>query len=233
MKVLEYELNALRLELLEMASLVLSQINKCRFALENHDLNVASEVIHTEKKINSYELKIDKDCEQLIALHTPVATDLKFVLASLKINYNLERIGDHIVAIAKYIINSNSSFNGEIVEKFDLYKIIDLAQEMVEITHNAIKNDDSQEVRKIFLMDENLDSANDKASEIVLKLIEEGYSASSAIATLSIIRKLERVGDHTKNIAEEIIFYTDQKVLKHHPKKIQKLKNKLSGENQE
>lgn len=228
MKVLEHEIQALRDELVAMSNLVYTQISKCKEAIENQDMNLASEVIHSEKKVNSYELKIDKDCENLLALYTPVASDLKFVLACLKINYNLERIGDHISAIARYTLEATSTLSSEITTRFNLYPTLDLAMEMVEISIDAIKNDDSQEVRKVFLMDDQLDHFNSEATKIVEHLINEGKDISACIATLSLIRKLERIGDHTKNIAEELIFYIDAKVVKHRPKRIRKIKEKLS-----
>jgi len=224
MKILEHELHELRAELTAMADLVHTQIVKCKEAFEKYDMDLASEIIHSEKKVNSYELKIDKDCENILALHTPVANDLKFVIAALKISYNLERIGDHVVALAKYIRNITSPLSPELVSHFRILETIDLALEMVDITIDSIKSDDSKEVRKLFLLDDSMDEVNDRAASLAVELIAQNEDPAKCIAALSIIRKLERVGDHTTNIAEELIFYTDAKVIKHNRKRIEKIK---------
>ena len=100
---LEIELSNLRTEVLNMWTLVRSQLVKARQAVSDNDRDLAHEILQTEKRINALELKIDKDCENIIALFNPVAVDLRFVLANLKINSNLERIADIAEGIAKYV----------------------------------------------------------------------------------------------------------------------------------
>src|SRR5476649_3054386 len=103
---LENEINALKKELISMWILVQSQLNKAKEAMVQFDKDLAREVLIKEKRVNSYELKIERDCENIFALYCPVAIDLRFILAVLKINNNLERIGDIAEGIAKYIIQS-------------------------------------------------------------------------------------------------------------------------------
>src|ERR1700744_6591396 len=108
---LENEITTLKKELVSMWILVQSQLNNAKEAMVNFDKDLAREVLVKEKRINSFELKIDRDCENIFALHCPVAVDLRFLLAALKINTNLERIGDIAAGIAKYVVDSTVNFN--------------------------------------------------------------------------------------------------------------------------
>src|SRR5690606_5230506 len=103
---IEPELQALRENLLDMLSMVKSQMEKCRKAIQDNDQKLAGEVIEDERRINGQELAIDRDCENILALHTPVATDLRLVLATLKITNDLERIADSAKSLAKVLKES-------------------------------------------------------------------------------------------------------------------------------
>src|SRR5216684_6394240 len=112
---LETELQSLKAEAINMWSLVNSQLSKARQAFITFDKDLAREVVLKEKRVNGSELKIDRDCENIFALFCPVAIDLRFLLAVLKINSNLERIGDIAEGIAKYIIDADGPFSDEMV----------------------------------------------------------------------------------------------------------------------
>src|ERR1700757_1395148 len=105
---IEHEIGSVKKELVNMWILVQSQLNKAKEAMVNFDKDLAREVLVKEKRVNSFELKIDRDCENIFALHCPVAIDLRFLLAALKINTNLERIGDIAAGVAKYVIDSTA-----------------------------------------------------------------------------------------------------------------------------
>src|SRR6056297_2554691 len=102
---------------LEMLHLCRKQLENAREAFFNHDNDLAEEVLHTENRVNALDLKIDRDCERFIALHNPVASDLRFVLALRKINFDLERIGDHAFGISKYIIEVDTPIEPRLLEK--------------------------------------------------------------------------------------------------------------------
>ncbi len=116
MSQLEIELKELKTEVINMWNLVHAQLVKSNVAMVNFDKDLAREVMQREKRVNGSELKIDRDCENIFALLTPVAVDLRFVLAVLKINSNLERIGDIAEGIAKYIIDAEVTFTKELLE---------------------------------------------------------------------------------------------------------------------
>jgi phosphate transport system protein len=169
-----------------------------------------------EKRVNSFELKIDRDCENIFALHCPVAVDLRFLLAALKINTNLERIGDIAAGVARYVIESPVNFDAAILESTSILRMYDEATNIVTDTRTAFENEDTALARSVFKHDEVLDVVNRNATNIIAEVIKTGaVGVSEALFMLSIIRKLERIGDQSKNIAEEIIFYVEAKILKH------------------
>src|SRR6202007_1137756 len=120
---IETEITALKKELGNMWMLVQSQLNKAKDAMVNFDKDLAREVLVKEKRVNSFELKIDRDCENILALHCPVAVDLRFLLATLKINTNLERIGDIAAGIAMYVVESSVNFSVPTLEKISLIRM--------------------------------------------------------------------------------------------------------------
>ncbi|MFI5188410.1 MAG: phosphate signaling complex PhoU family protein, partial [Chitinophagales bacterium] len=169
--------------------------------------------------VNGLELKIDRDCENIFALLTPVAVDLRFVLAILKINSNLERIGDIAEGSAKYIIDAEQTFKEELLDATKTITMYDEAITILETTLRAFETEDTALARSVFKKDESLDKININASSATAEYLKaHPEDITQALYNFSIIRKLERVGDQSKNIAEEIIFYLEAKVLKHRDK---------------
>ncbi|MDB4926803.1 phosphate signaling complex protein PhoU [Mucilaginibacter sp.] len=213
---LENEITALKAELVNMWILVQSQLNKAKEAMVQFDKDLAREVLVKEKRVNSFELKIDRDCENIFALHCPVAIDLRFLLAALKINTNLERIGDIAAGIALYVVESSVNFDAAALEKTSLIRMYDEAVNILMDTRTAFEKEDTVLARSIFKRDDVLDAINDNSPNTVGDIIKADInSLPEALYILSIIRKLERIGDQSKNIAEEIIFYVEAKILKH------------------
>lgn len=217
---LEEELVQLKSEITNMWGMVISQLRKTREALFNFDNDLAREVVATEKRVNSLELKIDRDCENIFALFNPVAVDLRTVLAILKINNNLERSGDIAEGIAKYIIFAEQPFDQTLLEKTQILRMYDETNAILEEGLKAFETEDTRLARSIFKRDELVDEINIKANAVVAEFIRSHPDKiEEALYLISMIRKLERVGDHCKNIAEEIIFNIEAKVLKHKSKK--------------
>jgi len=216
---LDNEIQQLKLEVISMWEMVLSQLHKAEEALKNMDRDLAREVILTEKRVNAFELKIDRDCEDIIALFAPVAIDLRFVLAVLKINMNLERTGDIAEGIGKFVMDIPQDFDARLFEITRVLEMYQQGNEMIIDVMNAFEEEDTSLARKVFKKDDLLDEINKNAATIVADFIKDNPSKiESALYILSTIRKLERVGDQAKNMAEEIIFYSEAKVLKHKPK---------------
>ena len=213
---LESELQQLKNNLVEMWTLVKTQLSKAKEALIKEDKDLAREVVSQEKRVNAFELSIDKDSENIFALFNPVAIDLRLVLAVIKINNNLERQGDCAKGIAKFVIDIDDSFDKNLLK---ITRILDMFDEnIVMLTEliEAFEKEDGIIARKIFKRDELLDQIDEESTSILAKYIADHINnTGQALKILSIIKKLERAGDHSKNIAEEIIFYAEAKVLKH------------------
>lgn len=217
---LDIELKKLKEDMTEMFRIVLSQLEKAKVALVTLDKDLAREVIINEKRVNSFELKLDRDCENIIALFNPVAVDLRFLLASLKINSNLERIGDIADGIAKFALNIRFTLEKDLLEKTKLIEMYETANLMLSDVMTSYETEDTKLARSVFKRDEELDGINANANAAVTDFIREHNDRiNQSLYALSAIRKLERVGDQCKNIAEEIIFYIEAKVLKHSLKK--------------
>src|ERR1700760_53256 len=137
---LELEIEAVKSELVSMWMLVQSQLNKAKEAMTTYDKDIAHEVLVKEKRVNSFELKIDRDCENVFALHCPVAVDLRFLLAALKINTNLERIGDIAAGVAKYVIESPVNFDAAALESTSLLRMYDEAVNILIDPRTAFEN---------------------------------------------------------------------------------------------
>lgn len=212
----ETEIRDVKSEVINMWQLVLSQLTKAKEAMLSFDKDLAREVMAREKRVNALELKIDRDCENIFALYCPVAIDLRFLLAVLKINTNLERIGDIADGIARYIANSPVNFNKDFLLSSRLIEMYNGSISILSDTQAAFEFENTILARTIFSRDDVLDTINKNADDNISKYIHEDINnIKEALNILSIIRKLERVGDQSKNIAEEIIFYVEAKVLKH------------------
>jgi len=217
---LEEELTFLKSEITEMWQMVISQLQKTRESMLQFDKDLARQVVATEKRINSLELKIDRDCENIFALFNPVAVDLRTVLAILKINNNLERSGDIAEGMAKYIIFADQPFDQALVESTQILRMYDESTSILEEVLTTFENEETKLARSVFKRDELVDEINFKATAVVADYIRtHPEKIEQGLYLISMIRKLERIGDHCKNIAEEIIFNVEAKVLKHKGKK--------------
>ena len=223
---LQEELKNLRGSLSEMALLVRKQLKKSVCALLDEDEDLANDVLNNEKRVNAFELNIDRECEQIFTLLTPVAHDMRFVFSTLKINADLERIGDYAEGIATLVLLGKKSFDKDLIRQIGVKGMFDTSLQMMDDVTQAYNNDDTRLARSIFSKDLELNEVNRNASGIAEEYIKKNLDRiQQALLIVSVIRKLERVGDHITNIAEEIIFYKEAKVLKH--------VDKRSGEQEE
>lgn len=220
MKHLETELKLLNDNIIELMFLVKNQLEKGQKALDNFDEELAHQIMANEKRVDSLELKIDRDCENILALHNPVAVDLRFVIAAFKINSDLERIGDHANSIAKYIVDFGRRVDDKTIKKMRMEEMYNTSIKMLSNVFDAYISEDTTLARKVFKLDKTLNEINREVSERTAALIKNDIEQTQNYLYLfSIIRKLERVGDLTKNVAEELIFYIEAKVLKHQKKR--------------
>jgi phosphate transport system protein len=216
MPAIEPELQALKDNLLDMLSLVRGQIQKCKDAIDKKDVSLAEEVMDDERKVNIQELAIDRDCESILALYTPVASDLRLVLATLKITNDLERIGDNAKSLAKFLLSNLHKNNMNWLSEFHVTEMLDVLLAMLKDMGEALRKEDTRMAVKTAKRDEVLNEFNKKAFKTTAELIKQHPDeARSLLILFSLIRDLERAGDLTKNIAEEIVFHIDAKIVKH------------------
>ncbi|HBK71055.1 MAG TPA: phosphate transport system regulatory protein PhoU [Flavobacteriaceae bacterium] len=204
----------------EMLILCKSQLDKAKEAFLNHDSDLAEEVMHTENRVNALGLKIEKDCIRFIALFTPVAKDLRLIMTVLKISSDLERIADHAYNISRYVVDEELQIKPHLFEVLDFEKMYETIDSMFDHITFAYTEKDVKTARKVFKKDKILDKINYKSIQVIETEIKKDTAIiKQALLLSSVIKKLERVGDLIKNIAEDIIFYIDAEVVKHQKKK--------------
>jgi phosphate transport system protein len=217
MKHQEKEMQALKDEVSRMWKLVLSQLEKAKQSFMNGDVALAREVASREKRVDAFELKIDSDCENYIALFSPVAVDLRLVLSLIKISFTLERIADFAEGIARHVIEEDGNKpDARIIEELQMEKIFDTLIAMLSDSFVALESENTRISGKIMSKDDEIDILYRRSLDILTNYLQENPAMiRSGLKTFLLIRKLERIGDHCSNIVEEIVFYVDAKVLKH------------------
>ena len=217
MKHTEKELRLLKEEVSQMWRLVLSQLEKSRQAFLNNDIELAREIASREKRVDAFELKIDSDCENYIALYSPVAIDLRLVLSLIKISITLERIGDFAEGIARHVIEDDcNKVAPQLIEELQIEKMFDTLISMLSDSFIALESENTKISGKILAKDDEIDTLYHSAIEILSTHMQTTPSIiRCGLKLILLIRKLERIGDHCSNIVEEIVFYVDAKVLKH------------------
>ena len=216
MKHTEKELSALKENVSEMWRLVLSQLEKAKQAFLENDLERAREVISREKRVNTLELKIDSDCENYIALFSPVAIDLRLVLSLIKISGTLERIGDFADGIARHVIEEECQAAAALKEELQIEAMFDAVISMLSDSYVTLESENTRLSGRILLKDNAVDEIYRRAVDVLAAVVAaDPKQALCALKTMLIVRKIERIGDHCSNIVEEIVFYIDAKVLKH------------------
>jgi len=220
-KFVENELQTIKLEVNGMWSLVVQQMENAYLAVNTADRQLATSVVAREKRVNAFELKIDSDIEDFIALYNPVAIDLRFALAMLNISNNLERIGDYAESIARFVIRTEINDDcRQIIEKMQLGKMYETVIRMFTATFDALKQRDINAAKAILEQDDALDAMNHDALDRLTQYATEHPETVRLCLELSaIFRKLERAGDHINNLAEETIYYIDAEVVKHNRNK--------------
>ncbi len=217
------ELKDLRQDVLKMGIFAQEAIYKSIESLKNRDGELAKSVIEHDTQIDRLELVIDEKCIDLIALHQPLAQDLRFITVGMKLNSELERIADIAVDIAQRVL--------EIVDKpllkplVDIPKLTVIAQNMVKMAVDSFINGDVELAKKAILTDGEADNLRNAITRELIEdyMAKDASTALRAVQLLLIARFLERICDHATNIAEDVIYMVQAEVVKHHPENLQKL----------
>lgn len=216
MPAIEPELQALKDNLLDMLTLVINQLDKCSDAIKKNEVSLAEDVLDDEKKVNAQEIAIDRDCESILALFTPVATDLRLVLATLKITNDLERIGDNAKSVARFFTANNDRNSRKYLKEFNMEGMLKVVVSMLKDMREALQTSDSRLAIKTAKKDEQLNDMHKETFKITADLIKQNPEDAKTLLTLfTLAKNLERAGDLTKNIGEELVFHMEAKVMKH------------------
>lgn len=213
-RLLDEHLEKLKTRVIKMCSLVDEQVQFAIKAVENNDLELAQSVIDRDKKVNKYDVKIDKICQKIFALAQPVAMDLRYIMSSLTINSNLERIGDIAVNIAENIILIKQK--PEYYQNTKLEEMFNLTKRMLKNSIDAFIGGNPELAKEVIISDDIVDKLNVENHQILKSIMKQNPdNIESAVALLVISRELERLADHSTNIAEDVFFIVEAQMIKH------------------
>jgi len=208
------ELEKLKKKILSLGALVEERVYLAIKAIESKDPDLATRIIRSDYEIDETEVEIEEECLKVLALHQPVAIDLRFIIAVIKINNDLERIGDEAVNIAERIQSmakrSNYSFN------FDYTEMAEIAAAMLKQSLDALVNLDIDTAFRVITMDDDVDNIQGNAYSQIKQAMREHPEEMTYLINLYLIsRHLERVADHATNIAEEVIYLIEGEIVRH------------------
>ena len=210
----EGELQTLQQLLLRMGGLVEQQIARAIESLVERDSDLARDVIERDREVNQLDILIDEECLKVIALHQPAAGDLRLVTTALKINTDLERIGDMAVNICERAIELNEE--PTLKPYIDIPRMAKEAQAMVRTSLDSFVQRDTELAEQVIDQDDVVDAlAHQLYRELLSYMAEDPKTISRATKILLISKYLERIADHATNIAEMVVFMVDGKMIRH------------------
>jgi phosphate transport system protein len=191
------------------------RVNRIRQAVEERDQDLAKEVMRLDHEIDDMEVEIEEECLKIIALHQPVAADLRFLVAVIKINNDLERIGDQVVNIAQRVATIAKRPSPPF--QFDYSEMAEKAENMLRMSLDSLVNQDLDVAIKVLHTDDEVDKVKDEAYDRIKQAIADGVTDDIGymINLLLISRHIERLADHATNIAEEVIYTIEGEIVRH------------------
>jgi phosphate transport system protein len=211
----EEELQGLKNRLLTMGALVEERVHQAVRALIDRQLEEAEQVIRSDQDVNTLQIEIDDRCLKLLALQQPIATDLRLITAAMKINADLERIGDQAVNIAENVIKLLPQ--APLKPLIDIPRMAELAEKMTRDALDAFVRKDPDLARNVLQRDDEVDNLKDQVfRELLTYMMADPGTIQRALALILISRNLERIADHATNIAEDVIFLVEAKDVRHH-----------------
>jgi phosphate transport system protein len=189
-------------------------LQKAVKALRFRDVNLAEEIIAGDEAINEMEVEIEEECLKILALHQPVAVDLRFIVAVIKINNDLERVGDMAVNIAERVLVVAKARPVSLPFDFDGMAL--KVENMLKMSLDSLVNSDVDMAYKVGLMDDEVDTMNQRCYDMVKQAVKkEPERIKCFINLLLACRHLERIADHATNIAEEVIYMVEGEIHRH------------------
>ena len=210
------ELEALQGRLLEMGGLAEERVRAAVQGLVSRDVVVIEKVLKGDEPVNQFHIEIDNRCFRLLALHQPMAVDLRTIVAAVKINTDLERVGDLAVNIAE--ASSRYITHAPVKKLIDIPRMGDIAQTMLRDALDAYVKRDTRLAEQVLNEDDRLDALKTQVfRELLTFMLEDPATVEPALDLILISRHLERIGDHATNIAEDVIFMVSALDVRHHP----------------
>ncbi len=214
----DQQLDKLKTRVIKMCSLVDEQVDMAIRAVEKEDVALAQQVIERDKKVDKYDLKIEKICQKIFALNQPVASDLRLIMSSLTINNNLERIGDIAVNICENFLLHKRKPSFYDRTKFSAMTIV--VKEMIKSAIDSFIGQNAKLAEEVIKNDDELDRLNRENHSIMINIMKEDKeNIEIGVAFLVMSRQLERMGDHATNIAEDVYFIVEAQLIKHNYEK--------------
>jgi phosphate transport system protein len=213
-RLFDIQIEKLKTRLIKMCSLVDEQLEFAIRAFEEENLELAQLVVDRDKKVDKFDVKIEKICQKIFALNQPVAMDLRLIMSSLTIDNNLERIGDIAVNIAEsfLILKKKPAF----IDKTKFVEMSKVAKEMVKDSIDAFIENNAKLAQKVIKTDDVLDELNRENHRILIEIMKEKVAnIEPAVHLLVTSRQMERMGDHATNIAEDVYFIVEAQLIKH------------------
>ena len=208
------ELENIKKLILSLGAIVEERVRMATNAIEDNDAKLAQRIIKSDYEIDEMEVDIEEECLKVLALHQPVAIDLRFIIAVIKINNELERIGDQAVNIAERVGVTAKSEQLEMF--FDYSAMGEKAQRMLKMSLDALVKMDYDEAFNVVMMDDEVDALKEQAYDRVKRAMGEHPDKIGYLINLFLIsRHLERLADHTTNIAEEVIYLIEGEIVRH------------------
>ncbi|HHB74951.1 MAG TPA: phosphate signaling complex protein PhoU [Desulfobulbus sp.] len=208
------EIDKLKQKFMVLGSIVEDRVQKACLAIQSRDEDLVTEIIGSDWEIDDMEIEVEEECLKILALHQPVARDLRLLIAIIKINNELERIADIAVNIAKRVqtIRKESNLSFNIV---DYQPMVGLVQQMFKMGLDALVLEDAEKARRIFLLDDEVDSLRNQAYKAVIRELNAETGHAACLINLYLLsRHLERMGDRVTNIAEEVIYLVEGEIVR-------------------
>ena len=216
-KRLQRELEKTKKNILSLGAMVEERIRMAIKAIETWDAGLAEEIIRRDYEIDELEIEVEEECLKILALHQPVAVDLRFLIAVIKINSELERIGDEAVNIAHRV--RNISRRRKLNLSFDFSIMAEKAATMLRLSLDALVNLDLDLAFKVLTLDDEVDQMHREIYDRVKEAMKDHPNYVGYLINLyTTSRHLERVGDHSTNIAEEVIYLIEGEIIRHRAK---------------
>ena len=211
----EEELQALKNRLLNMGALVEERVHDATHALIDRRIETAERIIGSDQDVNELQIEIDERCLRLLALQQPMASDLRLITAAMKINADLERIGDQAVNIAEQAVRVLA--HPPLKPTIDLPRMAEIAERMTRESLDAFVRKDAKLARAILARDDEVDQLKDQVFRVLLTyMMADPGTIERALGLILVSRHLERIADHATNIAEDVIFVVEAKDVRHH-----------------